>query len=101
MSRRSELDDRGWKIPERGTRSWEVYHLLRDGWGRAEIAALYGPHGGGIYTVCNNIIGEGGIKREDRVEGEEYIQKLMGILGWSREQAVAEVRRQEEKARTR
>ncbi len=41
MSNQRPRDERGWRIPYPGTKSWEIYHLLVAGFRNCEIAALY------------------------------------------------------------
>lgn len=37
----NQRDERGWRIPRKGTKSWEIYHLLVNGWKPKEIMDLF------------------------------------------------------------
>ena len=42
MTNLNPRDERGWRVPRKGTKSYEIYHLLVDGWSSGEIIKLYG-----------------------------------------------------------
>lgn len=103
----NKRDERGWRIPRKGTKTWEIYHFLLAGFKSKEIIELY-KGGNEIRVMIHRIKKpqsqnryqrqlylEGRIKKplNKPTSSSSYVNKLMRILGMSREEALAEERK--------
>lgn len=107
-----ERDERGWRIPRKGTKSYEIYHLLLAGFKPHEITKLYQGDSNSIGVLINGIkhpevknaralkywYRNGKPKNnKNRNHDSRYVRKLVSILGMSYEEARAVELKEREK----
>jgi hypothetical protein len=110
MANSNLRDERGWRVPRVGTKSYQIYHLMVAGFSNREISDLFqeDPIKSSIKVLanaikapvkkneyCRQLYREGRVKKSSHNAGgySRYVIKLVNILGMSYTEALEEERK--------